>query len=130
MNEDLSTAEQTRIDREGTGPNKTEPRRRRKTEDGCGAIDTRQHGSAEWREQHERVAQADERAADGREHAKHQCNATNSQRDGGNGHERVNVCRCDGEPGLHGDRYADSSAEHQEAEACPVAWIVQNASAP
>src|SRR3954470_7770599 len=71
-NKDLATTKETRIDREGAGSKKTEAGRRRETEHRRGAIETRQHGFGEWREQHEGIGQADERAAHGREDADRQ----------------------------------------------------------
>lgn len=128
--EDLATTEEAAIDREGPGPEKRERGRGREADDRGAAIDTRQHGSLEWREQHKGIAQADERAAGGREDPDGQGEATDDQRGGGNRAEEASVRRRDGEPALYRDGDADSHAQQQEADACAAAWIVENAPAP
>ena len=128
--EDFATTEQAGIDREGAGPEKTERDRGRKADERGGDIETRQHGPVEWHEEHKGIAQADDRAANGSEDSDRQCDATDDQRGCGNRCEKVSARRRDGERALRCHRDADSSAQQQEAEACPVAWIVENASAP
>ena len=71
-------------------------------------------------------AQRDERAAKRREEADRQCDAADDQPGGGKRPDEIGLQRRDEEPGLQGHRDADSSAQQQEAEACPVAWIVEN----
>jgi hypothetical protein len=129
-NEDLATTEEVGIDGEGSGAKQTEPGRGRQTVDGGDAVEMRQHGRIKWHDQHEGVAHHDKRAANGGEESDGQCDATDAPPSCGSRSEEVSVRRRDGEPGLHGCCDADSPAQQQEPEACPVAWIVQNVSAP
>jgi hypothetical protein len=128
--EDLATTEEAGIYGERTGPKKAERSRGAKADERSDAVEMRQHGGLEWHEQHEGVTDGDKRAANGGEKSDSQCDATHAQRRRGSSCQEVSVRRSDGEPGLHCRREADSRAQQQEAEACPAAWIVQNASAP
>jgi hypothetical protein len=129
-NEDLATTEEAGIDGEGAGPEKTECDRGGQA-DGRGAgIETRQHDAADRRDEHERIAHGNERAAQGRKNPYDQCDAAEDQTGRWSSAEEVGVSRRDEEPRLRRDRNTDISAEQQEAEACPMPWIIQNASAP
>ena len=129
-NEDFATTEEVSIDGVGARAKKTERDGGRQADNPGGRIEARQHPCLGWDEQHKRIAHTDEGAAERREKADCQCNAADDQRSRQSRAEEVSLRRRDGEPCLsrHGD--AECSAQQQQAEACPVAWIIENAPAP
>ena len=126
-NEDLPTTEEAGIDGEGAGPQKTEPGRGCQADERRDAIEMRQHGPLERLEQHEGITHAEKGAARGGKESDCQRETTHAQGGCGRRGEEIRVRRGDGEPGLQCRREADSPAQQQKAEACPVAWIVQDA---
>ena len=129
-NENFATTEEVGVDGVGTRTKKTERGRGCHADDRGGAIEARQHCCAGWDEHHERIAHTDKRAAHRREQADCQRDATDDPRGREGRAEEVSVGGRDDEPRLHGHGDAESSAQQQEAKACPVSWIVENAPAP
>jgi hypothetical protein len=129
-NEDFAATEELGVDGVGARAKETERGRGRHADDHRGGIEARQHRCAGWNEHHKRIAQTDKRAAHGREEADGQRDATDDPRGREGRAEEVSVGGRDDEPRLHGHGDAESSAQQQEAKACPVSWIVENAPAP
>ena len=129
-NENLATAEEVGVDGVGARAKKAERDSGCHANDRGGAIEARQHRCAGWNEHNKGIAHTDKRAADRREEADCQRDATDDPRGREGRAEEVSLRRRNGEPRLHGHGDAESSAQQQEAEARPVAWIVKNVPAP
>jgi hypothetical protein len=129
-NENFATTEEVGVDGVGARAKKTERGRGCHADDRGGAIEARQHRCAGWDEHHKRIAHADKRAAHRREQADCQRDATDDPRGQDGRAEDVSLRGRDDEPRLHGHGDAESSAQQQEAKACPVSWIVENSPAP